>query len=89
MGSIKVRSLNDGPIPLATEVKDSWSKISWFERASEAAQRLGAGRRVAVLSLSYEGFETYLKAMNYRDRFIAIQWPTIFRNYTCGKAIHL
>lgn len=66
--------LADGPLPLACVLKDSLEQYKVvFERASEAAQRLGSGRRVAVLSMSYDGFELYLKAMNFRDRFVAIQ----------------
>lgn len=79
--------LNDGPLPLAIEVKNALDQYKLvFPRASEAAQRLGSGRRVAILSLSYEGFEVYLKAMNYRDRFVAIQSREQFSEIThAGK----
>lgn len=65
--------LKDGPIPTVTEVGNALDQYKLvFDRASEAARRIGVGRRVAVLSLNYETFDAYLKAMNYRDRFISI-----------------
>ncbi|MBW7849788.1 MAG: hypothetical protein H3C38_04745 [Rhodospirillales bacterium] len=69
----KLRAKGEGPKPTlvrSANERDTYKNV--FPIARDRAKKLGAGKRVAMLCMSYELFETYLVAGNHRDDFVPI-----------------
>lgn len=68
-----VTQTSAGPKPMCCEVKDLVSIYNLtFEKAHRWARRLGAGKKVAVLTISEELFDRYLAAGQHKKEYIPV-----------------
>ena len=68
-----ITQTSNGPKPIFCELKNVLETYNTvFEKASRWVRRVGAGRKVAVLTISEDLFEKYLNAGAHKKNYVAI-----------------